>query len=457
VNRLAWRLTLSFIAVTLTAVATVAALASWQTSGQFRQYLARQAALEQSGQLAELASYFGRVGSWDGVAALLESSGRMGSGPGGPRVLLADSGGTIRYDARTVRVGEALSQSERELAVPIVLNDQVVGYLVMGQFGRGAAMPPAEEEFLARLRQSLLLAALVASGLGIVAALWLSHTLTAPLARLAVSAGAFARREWQTRAPAGGPQEVAEVARAFNAMAGALEQAERQRRSLMADIAHELRTPLSVLQGNLRALLDGVYPLELREIASLYDETRLLSRLVEDLRELALADAGQLRLQLERVPAGTLLTTAVAQFTAAAEAKGIQLEVALEPDVPPVLADPGRLAQVVRNLLANALRHTPAGGRISCRLSATTQAAGHSPSVSLSVADTGEGIAPADLPRVFERFYRSDASRARYSGGAGLGLAIAKSLIEAMGGAIEVESRPDAGSRFTLRLKPAPA
>ncbi|MEK7324020.1 MAG: ATP-binding protein, partial [Chloroflexota bacterium] len=236
-------------------------------------------------------------------------------------------------------------------------------------------------------------------------------------------------------------REVADVANAFNDMADSLQRAETLRRNLMADIAHELRTPLTVLQGNLRALLDGVYPLELGEIATLYDETRLLNRLVDDLRELSLAEAGQLRLNLQATDVRALLQTA-ASFAPVAEAQDLSLAVEMNDGLPLVNTDPDRLAQVIRNLLSNALRHTPGGGKVT--VSASTE----KKMIRVVVADTGDGIPADELPYVFDRFYRGDKSRARASGGSGLGLAIAKTWVAAMGGEIGVESEPGRGSRF---------
>jgi signal transduction histidine kinase len=211
-------------------------------------------------------------------------------------------------------------------------------------------------------------------------------------------------------------------------------------------VAHELRTPLTVVQGNLQAILDGVYPLEMAQVASLYDETRLLTRLVDDLHDLALADAGQLRLERAPVDLAALARSTVDHFAPAASAAGVVLDLEAEEDVPPVEGDAGRLAQVLRNLLANALRHTPAGGRVTVRLERSGG------TVRLQVADTGSGIAPEDLPHVFDRFYRSEKSRGRGTGGAGLGLAIARQLVAAHGGRIEVTSPPGAGTTFTIWL-----
>jgi two-component system OmpR family sensor kinase/two-component system sensor histidine kinase BaeS len=269
-----------------------------------------------------------------------------------------------------------------------------------------------------------------------------------------------ANRDFSRRVEVEGSTEIAEVARAFNEMTVALERSERQRQSMVADVAHELRSPLSVIQGNLQAILDDVYSLDKAEITRLYDETRLLSRLVDDLRELALADAGQLQLDLQPVDATAIIQTTVEGLAMAAEAQGVSLTAETGTEVPLVRADADRLAQVLRNLLVNGLRHTPAGGTVTVTAQASESA------LELAVADTGEGIAAEDLPHVFDRFWRADPARtrlarsrsadneARWYAGSGLGLSIAQSLVEAQGGRIWVESEPGQGSvfRFTVPL-----
>jgi two-component system OmpR family sensor kinase/two-component system sensor histidine kinase BaeS len=245
------------------------------------------------------------------------------------------------------------------------------------------------------------------------------------------------------------------VSQAFNEMTAALKETETLRQNMVADVAHELRTPLSVLQGNLWAILNDTYPLEKAEIARLYDETRLLSRLVEDLRELALADAGQLDLNMQPVDVGQIIRHTVDNFALVADAQEVHLSAQLPEALPPVQADPDRVAQVLRNLLVNALRHTPAGGRVNVSVTATDDA------LEIAVADTGEGIAPEHVAHVFERFWRTDPARTRATegemgSGTGLGLAVAQSLVEAQGGRIWVESTMSEGTvfRFTLPLAP---
>ncbi|MBI5034375.1 MAG: HAMP domain-containing protein [Chloroflexi bacterium] len=450
-NRLWVRLTLAFVVVTLMAVVAIAWLADSSANNEFRQYLARQDVLTQSGLLDDLGAFYQQKGNWIGVGEIISNfdaplgRGRgQGGGRNRPPILLADAQGNVVYDERNLRLGTTLGSAERDLAQLVKLNGNVVGYLVLGQAGR-SSLSAVEQSFLDQLRVTLTIAGGIAILLGVVLGLLISRTIAAPLSSVAQAARKFASHDWSQRVKVQGADEIADVAREFNEMADELERAEIQRRNLMADIAHELRTPLTVLQGNLSAMLDGIYPLERAEIATLYDETRLLKRLVDDLRELALADAGQLQLNPQTVDIAKTLRDAVTNFSIAADTEQVHLDIQT-PEVLMGVADPERLAQVIRNLMANALRHTPPNGSI--HLSAQVE----DKLIRVSVSDTGEGIAPEDLARVFERFYRSDKSRARASGGTGLGLAITKAWVETMGGQIQVSSELGRGSCFSFTV-----
>jgi two-component system OmpR family sensor kinase/two-component system sensor histidine kinase BaeS len=460
-NRLWVRLTLAFVLVTLVGVSTVALLANLSASRQFRYYLVHSGMMGQSNLADDLAAYYERQGSWDGVEDVFGDMGGpmqpgWGRGPmhrGGASTLLADGQGLIVYDnSQGQRAGETLSRSERKLAIPIQVEGRTVGFLLAIP-PSGMQLQPQEQSFLDQVNRALLLAGALAGGLGILLGLGLSRGLTAPVARLTAAARRIAGGDLSQRVPETGSAEIAALGLAFNQMAADLEKAEGLRRNLMADVAHELRTPLSVLQGNLRAILDGVYPLEQAEITALYDETRLLSRLVDDLHELAQAEAGQLHLDLRRTDLAEVIQTTVANLAVAADAKEVRLTTDLAEGLPPVLADPDRLAQIMRNLLSNALRHTPEGGQVT--VSATYN--GHrefngQAAIRIVVADTGEGIPPDDLPYVFDRFWRAERSRSRERGGSGLGLAIARHLVQAHGGQIGVESEVGQGSRFWFSL-----
>jgi two-component system OmpR family sensor kinase/two-component system sensor histidine kinase BaeS len=454
-NRLWVRLTLAFALVVLIGIGAVAALTDVAIGREFRDFVARsQADLEASGLDDQLIAYYEQVGSWDGVGtfmAQIASQWRRDRGPSvgpgriGPDALIADVNGLIVYDDHNRRVNERLSDSERAAAVPLQSQGQTIGYIdiVPGPIG---ALRPEEQAFIERSRQSLIIAALLAGTAGIGLGLALSRGLARPLNRLASAARAIAANDLTQRVEPGGTAEVIDVGHAFNEMAASLQKAEELRRNLVADVAHELRTPLSVLQGNLTGLLDGVFPLEMAEIARLYDEVRLLSRLVEDLRELAQAEAGQLRLDLRPTNMSDVVRSTVEAFSAAAADQQVTLTGDGPLNLPPVRADSVRVSQVLLNLLTNALRHTPPGRSVNVT-------AGSAPGwVEVSVSDMGEGIAAEDLPHVFDRFWRGDKSRTRETGGSGLGLAIARRLIEAQRGQIGVESKLGQGSRFWFRL-----
>jgi two-component system OmpR family sensor kinase/two-component system sensor histidine kinase BaeS len=282
------------------------------------------------------------------------------------------------------------------------------------------------------------------------------------------AAQALAAGQLDVQAPGARVRELDDLASSFNEMASALHQADRQRRQMTADIAHELRTPLSSIKGRLEGLQDGVYSATPDEIERLLGETALLERLIDDLRLLALAEAGQLRLYTELADPRDMLQDAAGAFTRQALDQNVGLRVVAPDDLPPIEADPQRMAQVFSNLLANALRYTPTGGTITlraspefsvapsesaeARLETQTSKLKTQNSIVFQVRDTGRGIAPGDLPHIFDRFYRADRSRTRGSGGAGLGLAIAKQIVLAHGGTIWAESEQSEGTTINIAL-----
>jgi two-component system OmpR family sensor kinase/two-component system sensor histidine kinase BaeS len=457
-NRLWVRLTLAFTLVTLLMAAFVAGAIAWSVSRQFRGYLAQPDVFARGSSLEALQAHYERYGTWDRVEDSLRASrlpphpnhdgGRGAPPPRNRPILVADAQGRIVFDDDGDRLGQILGANELAGALPIIASDTVAGYVLAASRDFDPVGPP-ELRFLNELQRSIIIVSLAALGLGAVLGLLFSRSLSKPLARLAQTAHAFAARDWSQRVPlrdTSSLSEVSEVAMAFNNMADSLQHAEMQRRSLMADVAHELRTPLTVIQGLLRALLDGVHPLRMKEVATIYDETRLLSRLVEDVRELALAEAQQLPLAMQPMDVEALLRATAKRFSAAADAQEVTLQVTVSQPLPPAQADPDRTAQILQNLVGNAFRHTSASGHV------TLAAQPRERDVLISVSDTGEGIPSDDLPFVFDRFYRSDKSRARTSGGSGLGLAIARTLVEMMGGVIGIESTPGQGSRFWFTL-----
>ena len=278
--------------------------------------------------------------------------------------------------------------------------------------------------------------------------------MAAPIGEVMEAADRVAAGDYRARVQARGPGEVGRLARSFNQMAQRLEANEAQRRSLLADVAHELRTPLSVIRGNLEGVLDGLYPADQAHLGPVLEETAVMARLLDDLQTLSTAEAGVLRLHRERVDPASLAADAVTAFRARAEQAGVTLDWRAAGGVPDLDVDPLRIGQVLANLLSNAVRHTPPGGSVTLSVEPAAAAGAVAGAVAFAVADTGPGIDARELPHVFDRFVKSVDS-----GGAGLGLAIAKSLVEAHGGSIGAESAPGRGTtmRFLLPAGGRPA
>jgi signal transduction histidine kinase len=444
---LALKLTLGFLVVGLIGAGLVALFVRWATIQAFDRLLVDQA---RARYIAGAAAYYERTGSWRGFLHLLRQQRQPPpvEGPEGqpppPFFPLANQNGRVVVPGGSYRVGDRVSENDLRRGLPIRVGGQVVGTVLEPQ---GAPqLTPREERFLAFLDRVSLRGALTATVIALIVGVLLASTLTRPLRELTAAVRSMARGELAQEVPVRSEDELGALTVAFNQMSADLAQAHEARRQMTADIAHELRTPLTVLSGYLESLRDGVLKPTRARFDTMYAEAQHLQRLVEDLRTLSLADAGELPLNRRPTASKDFLERFRATYLHSAEQAGIALQVQVAPNLPELDIDPDRMAQVLGNLVSNALRYTPEGGQITLAAQARNGA------VALRVQDTGQGIAPQALPRVFDRFYRGDAARQQQGGESGLGLAIARSIVEAHGGTIVVESELGRGTVFTIEL-----
>jgi signal transduction histidine kinase len=365
------------------------------------------------------------------------------------KLILALAGTALAAVALASFLMERSATSEfRSYVMDQQMMEQHMGGSTPGMDGMmsGPMMGTQENAFLADMRQSLWISGGLVAAAALVLAVILARQITGPVRRLAAATADVARGKLDARVERPGHDELGQLGMSFNSMAATLQRQEEERRSMLADIAHELRTPLSVLRGNLEAMLDGLLEPQPEQLSVLLEQSVALSRLIDDLRTLSLAAEGHLELHRQATDVADLARRVVAEMEPLARERQIALSAETPNRFPRLVVDSDRLSQVLRNLVDNALRYTPAGGRVSVTVG--PQARG----VAVTVADTGAGIAPEDLPHVFDRFYRADGSRTRATGGSGLGLAIVKQLVEAHGGRVWAESEPGRGSVFSFAL-----
>lgn len=362
----------------------------------------------------------------------------------GTRIILTNQNHTILANSHP---GDLIENGNFETdQVSGVLLVESTPLLVYIDQTEDAGFGARQRAFLWSINRSLIYAAVVAGLAALIIALLFSRRILEPLDELATGARRWGSGNLSYRVTPRSQDEIGELALAFNAMADSLEHAETLRQNMVSDIAHELRTPLTNLRGRIEAIQDGLLAPSSELIGSLHEEVMLFNRLVNDLQDLALAEAGKIRLHTQSVNVETLVDKSILSMKPMLDKKRIAIQNGVPKSLPTVDADPERLGQVLRNLLNNAITYTPNEGLI--RVTGQQQN-GH---VIISVQDNGMGIAPEHLPNVFERFYRTDESRTRATGGAGLGLAIVKQLVQAHGGSVKVESELGKGSMFSFSI-----
>lgn len=388
-----------------------------------------------------LEGYYLGHGNWEGVQTLFASTQAI---PVENSILL-DKDNRVILDhglAPVSTVASSYATDSKDVSLPVTVNGEVVGTLVFtampsstqAQFARGVLVPVGMISFIL----ALFLA---------VVALLLVRRFVNPLADVIYAARAVASGKLDTRISSEGPQDLRSLSESFNEMASSLERYDRERREMLADIAHELRTPLSVIRGRLEGIVDGIYSENGPQVSMALEQTYVLQRLVDDLRLLTLAETRQLPFDKREINLGDVIERVLEMFSAEAQEKNISLSFDEKKGNLSAMLDPQRFEQVISNLIGNALRYVPDGGKVWLTASETADG------LRITVNDNGAGLPAEDLPYLFDRFWRKDKSRARLSGGTGLGLAITKQLIEAQDGAIEARNLPEGGLQVIVELK----
>ncbi|MFO7772744.1 MAG: ATP-binding protein [Dehalococcoidia bacterium] len=446
IYRLWFRLLIAFAVVIVATVGTVYFFVSRSMAVEM-EYYEKLSAQYRSQQIQSIQhrlyiEYWRGGQSWDEVQSVVEDTARVS----GIHIILTDADGMVIADSQKQHLDEYYEPATTDNPREILLGEEVLAMLYVSPAPAAEPYFASPERLSETVGRSLIWGITLAIVIALILTFVLSRRISSPIGALSTAVRQLGGGDLSRRVQLQGKGEVKQLAQAFNSMADDLEHAEQLRRNLVADVAHELRTPLSNIQGYLEAIRDRVVKPNRATIRSLDEEANLLSRLVDELQELSLAEAGELKLVYQEEDIGTLVEQAIASWRPQVAAKEISLSLDLPDNLPTVNVDWQRISQVLHNLVENAVAHTREGGAIS--VAATTR----NGQIEVRVSDTGEGIPVEDLPNIFERFYRVDRSRARATGGSGLGLTIAKRLVEAHGGRIAVQSELGKGSSFLFTI-----
>jgi signal transduction histidine kinase len=465
---LLYKLLGAFLLVTLIGSIVIMTLTSVATRNAFSIYTTRNGQVWAQTLAPQLAQYYEADSSWQGVDVFIQNiqtSSQMtgsavqgiGSGHGsgfgngtgmgrqmagygfmggsGQRIILTYLDNRVLVDTAGELKSQQLSDTQMKYGVDILSGDKIIGKVLVTPLEIAGSGTPAGE-FLADVNWAILSSALIAAILALVLGWVLFRQIIFPLRKLQSAAVSIENGDLSGRVDIHSRDEFQDVGQAFNQMADSLARVENQRRQMMADVAHELRTPLTAIQGTVEAMQDGLLPSDSEQLEAIYNQTTVLNRLINDLRLISLAEAGQLKLEKRVTDLNLLLQIATDGLKPLALQKSIQILLDVNDDLPKIIIDPDRINQVVTNLLSNSIRYTPKNGNI-CVTGKLDQT---KTNISISVTDDGIGIDAENLPKIFDRFFRTDKSRNRISGGSGLGLSIVKYIIEAHGGSVNAES-----------------
>ncbi len=469
-NKLSLKLTGTILLVVVICMGLMAYMVNTITASEFDRYVS-QGNMSHTRQIAdELGKFYSEHGQWTGVDTIL--GGLVWSN--NSRIVLTDKSGLIAGDSGDdwlgsysadigLSNGTIITVSGENAGVVFVLvstqgNTQGSGH--MGGHGgwqsvnnADTVLDSSQQDFLKQVNKSIWIAAIIGIAVALILGLFLAQYLIKPIKALTVGARHIAKGNLKYRVKVTANDEIGELATTFNSMVSELEKNNERQRQLMADIAHELRTPLTVIGGTVDGMIDGVFPNDSERLGTIKEQTATLTRLISELRDISLAETGQLKLKKTRIDISQLVKNAAIKFKAAANEKGIDLKVTETDGLPQLNIDSFRIEQVINNLLTNALRYTPDGGVISVQIEIKNRNPKFDEKhILISIKDSGEGISPEHLPYIFDRFYRVKSSRSRDGGGTGLGLSIAYRMVQAHNGRLWAESKPKGGSIFYIAL-----
>jgi signal transduction histidine kinase len=430
---------MSFFIIILLAVGLGLFFSARAIDGAFENFVERQGNDMQSIIIQALTRYYSQSGSWENLDETVRL--RFRNSP----VVVADQDRVIIISRDQSRLGQSLSPEEFESGEPIEVEGERVGTILPIVF-RGLRSP-IELEFLKSVNGALWLSGLIVGLIALLLGFGLLRHFTGPLREMDGAAQEIAKGNLTQRVEVRNSDELGRLASSFNEMADSLERGEASKRNMIADVYHELRTPISVVQSGLESFMDNILETKPENVAAMHGQILLISRLVNDLQELTLADSGQLSIKKIECDLAQVIGRIQTAIGAELEDLSIEFSVQIEPDLPKINADVHRIEQVLLNLLSNSTRYTPAEGCIRILVKAVGEQ-----NIQVSVCDTGPGLSEDELENVFERFFRADKSRARITGGSGLGLSIARVIVEAHGGSIWAENNADGGASFHFVL-----
>ena len=441
--KLSTKLIFSFLLVSVFSTGIVVISSRILTNREFERFVSDRYEHE---LIEELASYHQQHGSWDGVEYEFKRFGHAPNIPGEKRPLsfsIADNNGYITVAGYEYDNGDLCPQEEFESGIPILVNGESVGRLILPD---APEKSPLDYEFLRRLNGSIFFSAIATTGLALLLGILLSRNISRPIQELTRATQNMADGALGQQVPVRSRDEIGNLANSFNKMSTDLAHSFDLRKQMTADIAHELRTPLALILGHAEGVKDGILEPNHENFEIIREEAERLEHLVNDLRTLSLADAGELSMEFQPVNVNNLMSDVHARYLTLFNQKRIALNLELAPGILQATLDPSRFGQVLNNILDNALRHTPEGGFVELKTQLTENR------IQLSVKNSGEGVTPEEAKHLFDRFYRVDEARNRNDGGSGLGLAIAKSIVEMHKGQIWAESEKDMGLTVFIQL-----